>query len=70
VDFKVLRRNLRGLLFFLNGSESVRYNDEQYKAEFPNCQIHTVEGAGHYIYNDKAVTTAKLLAESLEQIEK
>jgi len=48
----------------------VRYEDDVYWEEFPLAEMHTIEGAGHYIYSDKAVTTARLLAESLEQIEK
>lgn len=54
----------------MNGAESVRYPDEIYLKEFPNAKMHTIEGAGHYIYNDKAITTAKLITESLEVIEK
>lgn len=60
----------QGPSFFINGAESVRYSDDVYLKEFPNAKLHTVEGAGHYIYNDKAITTAKLLTDSLEIIEK
>ena len=54
----------------MNGEKSVLYSEDQYESEFPNATIHTIEGAGHYIYSEKAVTTVSLLAESLELIEK
>jgi hypothetical protein len=37
-----------------------------YKNEFPKAVIHKVEGAGHYVFIDKALTTARLIGECLE----
>jgi len=49
------------LAFFLNGSLSVRYNDETYTDEFPNARVAEVEGAGHYLHIDKGATVLELI---------
>lgn len=67
--FEPAARKYIGPAFFLNGDKSVVYDDDVYWEEFPLAEMHTVEGAGHYIYNDKGKTTARLLVESLEKIE-
>ena len=42
-----------GLAYFLNGSLSVKYDDDIYLKEFPNARIAEIEGAGHYVHIDK-----------------
>jgi len=54
VGFEAATNKYLGPTFFLNGSLSVRYDDEVYKREFPNCETFLIDGAGHYIYYDKA----------------
>ena len=54
VGFEAATTKYLGPTFFLNGSLSVRYEDEVYKREFPNCETFLIDGAGHYIYYDKA----------------
>ena len=58
-----------GLAYFLNGSLSVKYDDEIYLNEFPNSRIAEIEGAGHYIHQDKGQTTLNLIAQCLAEIE-
>ena len=43
----------KGLAYFLNGSLSVKYDDDVYLKEFPNARIAEIEGAGHYVHIDK-----------------
>lgn len=69
VGFESSKEKYRGPTFFLNGALSVNYEDEVYRNEFPSAKIHRIEGAGHYIYNDKGQTTAKILSECLSEIE-
>ena len=57
-----------GPAFFINGSLSVKHPLEVYTDEFPNAKVHYVDGAAHYVFMDKAKTTAKLLSECLQQI--
>ena len=59
----------KGLAYFLNGSLSVKYDDEVYLKEFPNARIAEIEGAGHYIHQDKGQTTVNLIAQCLSEIE-
>lgn len=68
--FEPADHKYQGPTFFLNGAKSVTYPDNIYTQEFPNAKLHQIEGAGHYIYSDKALTTARLLAECLQTIEK
>ena len=42
-----------GPSYFLNGSLSVKYDDDVYRSEFPNAKISTIDGAGHYVHIDK-----------------
>ena len=44
------KEKYKGLAYFLNGSLSVKYDDEIYLKEFPNARIAEIEGAGHYIH--------------------
>jgi len=54
VGFEAALNKYTGPAYFLNGSLSVRYNEEIYKNEFPNSNCMLIEGAGHYVYYDKA----------------
>ena len=53
----------------MNGSLSVRYDDDIYLKEFPNARIAEIEGAGHYVHIDKGMTTVNLIAQCLAEIE-
>ena len=47
-----------GKTFFINGGLSIDYPESIYKQKFPNAVLHEVEGAGHYVHQDKSITTA------------
>jgi len=55
---------------FLNGSLSVKHEEKTYKKLFPNCQIETVEGAGHYVHTDKPKQAVISIARFLDNSEK
>lgn len=69
VGFEHSQDKYQGPAYFLNGSLSVRYDDDVYIKEFPKAKTFQIEGAGHYIYNDKGQTTARILSECLLQID-
>ena len=59
-----------GPALFLNGSLSVKHEDSLYQKLFPNCQIESVEGAGHYVHTDKPKIAVLSIAKFLDSNEK
>ncbi len=69
IGFEEKLRPYSGPTLFLNGSLSLKFEDNVYKKLFPNANIETVEGAAHYVHTDKpkiAIETIALFLESIE----
>lgn len=58
VGFPKNLNSYEGPTFFINGGLSIEYEEGIYKEKFPNAVLHEVEGAGHYVHQDKQITTA------------
>ena len=70
IGFEDKLRPYQGPTLFLNGSLSLKFEDNVYKRLFPNAIITSVEGAAHYVHTDKpkiAIESIALFLESVEQ---
>jgi esterase len=58
-----------GPCFFLNGTLSIKLDESACKKYFPNCELIPIEGAGHYVHQDKGKTTLQHIDRILRQID-
>ena len=66
VGFDEQMKPYTGPTLFLNGSLSIRHDEQVYKRLFPNAILETVEGAGHYVYTDNAKVALLSIATFLD----